>query len=389
MAGADPRPVAVHGPRQAADRRSNAAAATLSLTLPGDTVLYLLLPLHIAVFGVTLPEAGVLLAANRLIRIIGYGWVARSFERHGPRRTCSVAAFTAALSTLGYAAGTGVWVLLVARLLWGLSFAALNIATQALATSEPVGASRRSGRSRAIISIGPMVGLLGGATLSLVAGPRAVFWVLGGVAFLALFFVRNLPSGSVGSVSGRPRIALPGRLDTWSFVQGLALDGLFVMGLAVLAAATVPDNAALAAGAALALRYLAEIVLGPAGGSAAERWGAQRLLVLLSVASAIALAAIGFGVVWAGAIGVVLLRGLLQPLPAPVVAIQHPGADRVAAIARVATWRDIGAGVGPLVAGILLPVLSPPVLYGGAGLLLAASAIAIATGNTATRNRPR
>ena len=68
-----------------ADRASRDASVTLGLTLPGDTVLYLLLPLHASVFGVTLPEAGLLLAANRLVRIAGYGWVARGYHRFGPR----------------------------------------------------------------------------------------------------------------------------------------------------------------------------------------------------------------------------------------------------------------------------------------------------------------
>ena len=71
----------------------------------------------------------------------------------------------------------------------------------------------------------------------------------------------------------RPRFGLPSRLDLWSFVQGMTLDGLFVLGMSVLAAAAVPDYAALAAGAALALGYIAEILLGPAGGALAERQG--------------------------------------------------------------------------------------------------------------------
>jgi hypothetical protein len=50
-------------------------------------------------------------------------------------------------------------------------------------------------------------------------------------------------------------------VDTWSFIQGMTLDGLFVIGMSVLATAAVPEYAALAAGAALALRYIAEILL--------------------------------------------------------------------------------------------------------------------------------
>jgi hypothetical protein len=77
-----------------------------------------------------------------------------------------------------------------------------------------------------------------------------------------------------------------------------------------------------------------------------------------------------------------MLRGLIQPLPAPVVAVENPGRDRVPALARLATWRDLGAGAGPLLAGALLPVLPHWLLYGSAALLLAISATAIGTRRT-------
>src|SRR5437763_13993840 len=102
-----------------ADRNSRNAALSLAFGQPGDTLLYLLLPLHHEVFGVSLAEAGLLLAANRLVRICGYGWVARFYAERGPRAACLLAALGAALSTLGYASLSGVWALLVARLLWG------------------------------------------------------------------------------------------------------------------------------------------------------------------------------------------------------------------------------------------------------------------------------
>jgi cytochrome c biogenesis factor len=73
---------------------------------------------------------------------------------------------------------------------------------------------------------------------------------------------------------------------------------------------------------------------------------------------------------------VVGLRGLLQPLPAPVAAARARPEERVATLARLATWRDIGAGVGPLLAGVLLPVLPPLLLYGAVGLALAVASLA-------------
>jgi hypothetical protein len=364
--------------RKEADRASRNAATTLGLTLPGDTVLYLILPLHAAAFGVTLPEAGVLLAANRLVRIAGYGWVARGYERFGPRGACLLATLGAAASTLGYALLSGVEALIVARLLWGLSFAALNIATQALATVEPARAARRSGTARAIISAGPMLGLLAGAVLAEAAGPRAVFLALAAIALLGLPVAARLPHGRGQAVlSSRRRLSLPAPLDLWSFIQGLTLDGVFVVGLSLLASATAPKGATLAAGAAMALRYVAEIVLGPPSGLAAERWGAARAMIVVSLASAAGYAAICGGWVWTGIIAIVLLRGVLAPLPAPVAAIVYPGAARVPAIARLATWRDLGAGIGPMLAGAILP-LAPTALYAASGIALAATTVFLA-----------
>ncbi len=213
------------------------------------------------------------------------------------------------------------------------------------------------------------------------AGPRPAFLVLAAAAPFAIPFALRLPGGPEaggGRAPAGPRFALPSRLDVWSFVQGLTLDGLFVLGLSVLGAAAVPDYAALAAGAALALRYAAEIALGPLGGTLAGRHGVRRLLVLLSLAAAAGLAMVGLGLLWSGAVLVVLLRGLIQPLPAPVAAADNPGPARVPALAKLATWRDLGAGAGPLLAGLLLPVLPASLLYGMAAALVAASAFGVA-----------
>jgi MFS family permease len=232
---------------------------------------------------------------------------------------------------------------------------------------------------RSIVAAGPVSGLLAGAVVAQFAGPRAAFLLLAAAALLAFPFAARLPRGGEGRPDRlpRPRFGLPSRLDTWSFVQGMTLDGLFVLGLSVLAAAALPNYAALAAGAALALRYIAEILLAPFGGGLAERHGPRRVLTVLSVATALGLGVIGLGALWVGAVLVVVLRGLIQPIAAPVVALENPGRLRVPALARLATWRDLGAGAGPLLAGALLPLVAQEILYGAAAALLAVSALAI------------
>lgn len=360
-----------------ADKGARNAALTLALALPADTVLYLLLPLHAATFGVTLPEVGVLLAANRLVRIAGNGWVAKFYALRGPRTACTLASIAAACTAFGYAALSGVWLLVVMRLMWGLSFSALNIANHALPTSESSGAARRAGRARSIVAAGPMIGLMGGALLSEVYGPRIVFAVLGCAALIAPLFALRLPSAPEAYKAEPPKFSWPTPLSTWSFSMGFVLDGLFIFGLSLLAKATVPQGAAVAAGAAMALRYLAEILLSPAGGAMAQRHGARRMLILLSLACSAALLLLGTGgiILWVGVIATVMLRALIQPLPAPVVAEAYPGPGRVPALARQATWRDIGAGAGPLAAGLLFPVLPAAAIYVGAAVLLAGASL--------------
>lgn len=350
---------------------------TLSLTLPGDVVLYLLLPIHAAAFGVSLPEVGILLAANRLVRIAGYSWVARFYAMRGPRLACLLATIGSVAAALGYAMLDGLWALLAARLIWGLSFAAMNIATHALPTAEILGAARRSGWSRSIIACGPMIGLVGGAVIAHFYGPRVVFFVLALVSLGAVAFASRLPSTPEHHVAAGPRFARPGPISVWSFCSGFTLDGLFIFGLALLAKENVPEGAAIAAGLAMALRYLFEITLSPVGGRIAARVGARRLLILLSMLAAGGFVLLGIGspFLWIGVIAVTTLRALLQPLPAPVVAEAFPGPARVSALARQATWRDIGAGTGPLAAGLLFPLAPAVGIYVGAAALLAVSSL--------------
>lgn len=358
------------------DLNARFSAIALAVALPADTVLYLLLPMFAPQFGVSVAEAGILLAANRLVRIMGYGWVARFYARRGDRPTDTLAVIAAAVSALGYATLSGLWLLLPMRLVWGLSFAALNLSTQATATAQAAGASRRNGRSRAIVAMGPMLALPVGALLAEAYGPRVIFFVLTAVALTGLLVTRRLPVESHPAPPMRRRLTLPNSLDVWSFLEGFTLDGLFVMGLAYLGKDLLPGGAVLAAGLLMALRYFSEILLSPVGGHIAERVGPERLLVTLSLLTTIVLVGFGAGWLWSCAAAIVVLRALSLPLISPIVARRTPGPGRVQALAARNIWRDIGAGTGPLAAGVLLPILPSFWLYTVSAALLAIAAMA-------------
>jgi MFS family permease len=350
----------------------------MAVALPADTVLYLLLPMFAGQFGVTVAEAGLLLAANRIVRIVGYGWVARFYARRGDRPTSTIAVVAASIAAMGYATASGFWLLLPMRLLWGLSFAALNLSTLTMATAEPAGASRRSGRARAIIAAGPMSALLVAAVLAERFDPRMIFFLLAGIALFGLAASRRLPAQPHRMPPAARRLRLPNSLDVWSFLEGFTLDGLFVIGLSYLGKDLMPEGAVLAAGLVMALRYFSEIVLSPVGGRLAERVGPERLLVGLSLLTAGVLVGFGMGWLWSCAAGIVVLRALQIPLIAPIVALRTPGPERVRALAARAVWRDIGAGTGPIAAGALLPVVPSVWVYAVSAALLAMAAVACA-----------
>lgn len=358
-----------------ADRDSRNAAQVLGLCLPSDVLLYLLLPMYASDFGVTLVEAGVLLAANRLVRIIGYGWVVRFYARHGDRAACSLAAFAAAVCALGNATLGGFAALLVLRLVWGLCFATFNLSTQTLATAEAQGAARRAGRSRATLAIGPMLALPLGALMAQAYGPRAVFYVLCISALCGLWRARALPCGGhdIAVRSGR-RLRLPDSIATWSFIEGVTLDGLFIFGLSLYAQVHMGESGVLVAGVLMAVRYLSEMLFSPFGGRLADRFGALRMLVVLSLATSLALLVFASHWLFIGAFFVLVLRALQLPLVMTLVALRNPHA-RIQALASNAVWRDIGAGLGPMLAGVLLPQVPAIWAYAGAALAVAVAAL--------------
>ena len=67
-------------------RNTIISGTCLSIAWFGDGVIYIVLPLYAATFGLDALLVGVLLSCNRVVRIVGYGWVAPLARRLA--RTC-------------------------------------------------------------------------------------------------------------------------------------------------------------------------------------------------------------------------------------------------------------------------------------------------------------
>jgi len=363
-------------------RETVLSATILALALMGDALLYVVLPVHAADFGVDIGLIGVLLSANRIVRIFGYGAVVAVGERLGARRLSLLAAAAAAATTLTYGLGSGFPQLLAGRLGWGLAFAALNLTSLVYAASVKEDVGKSVGLASAIRQSGPTIALGAGAALVPVAGPQGIFVLLGCLTLVAVPLAFALPRIQARAArQTRSLFPKPGRLDLLYFAVTLSVDGIFAITLALLLSDLVSvESAVLSAGLVLALKGLVQVALSPVGGSLADRFGAQRLmsLILVLLIAGLALVAVSADrwpvLLILGMAVVSAARAVLQILILAVAARRHPE-DSMRSFSVLATWGDIGAAVGPLIAGFLFLNVSALGLYLGMAGAIAAAAL--------------
>ena len=167
-----------------------------AISLLGDATLYTVLP-HPDIFtqlGITLSMVGLLLGANRAIRLVANGPVGILYDRL-PRRGLLIFALSlGAGSSIFYAVGNGFWPLLLGRIFWGLAWSLLwvggNSVVLDVSTEENRG--HNSGIYQMWFIIGVATASLIGAMLTDAFGFRIGQWISVAViaaTALAWFFI--------------------------------------------------------------------------------------------------------------------------------------------------------------------------------------------------------
>jgi MFS family permease len=345
----------------------------LSISLLGDSLLYLILPVAAIQFGISPLWIGILLSVNRFIRLgVNYALVPL-VSRIGLHGLAIMGAILATISTLAYGILIGGVALLIARVTWGIAFAALRLTTLSYATADPETAGKELGVSTSIIAIAPFLVLTVGAAATQWIGERHIFIVLGVLTTLSILLALKLPN----DIPARENMAVirkPKHEDWIVFIATFGADGVFVVSISALLLAEGYGTATAIqiGGAILAGRRLSNIVLAPISGRLADRWGMGRLfgVALLFLTAGFGLMGMGVGIV--GAI-LTLIGGSATMTLAPGIAAEGAGEDRVLALASVSTWRDLGAAFGALFAGSLLSEFGVyPLFLGIGGIILVA-----------------
>lgn len=386
----------------------NLLGSGTAISLLGDATLYTVLP-HPEIsgqLGITLSMVGVLLGANRAVRLVANSPVGILFDRM-PRRGLLIAALAAgAFSSLFYAVGYGFWPLLIGRISWGLSWSMLwvggNSVVLDISTEENRG--KHSGIYQMWFVIGVAASSLMGSLLTDLFGFRTGQWISAGViagAALSWFFYLPETRKSAGSIRKRspvdseirdyslPWKMLAGASGTlfitrfliWGVLSATAilwLSGLVETGVQV---ASIFIPIATLTGLYTALSSLFSIPTPPLVGLISDRFGRRWPLIT----GTMILGSLGFWLMSGNNLSFALVGAFLVPAAGSSTEALIPAAagDRVPAFKRsralglLNTAGDLGAALGPFaaLAAVNSGWLEIGGVYRGGSVLFGAAAV--------------
>jgi len=346
-----------------------ALAAAMSLALLGDQLLYAVLPSRPEAAGIGVAALGVILSANRVIRLGANSLGGVLCDRLGRRRPFLAGMALAAVSTAGYWLTSGFWPLLAARLVWGLAFSFLSVAglSVVLDVTTRDDRGRTLGVYHALVQSGTLLGLVASGVLTDLLGYRRTLalyvplTLLGlGLAWLVLRETnpggRRPARASLRDVLATLdlRLLAPAYVGFASFFAG---NGILMATLGASLKAQIGPAAlpvATLTGILLASRKLASMVSAPVAGYLSDRSGDRRVVAgagALAAGAGFLVLATGSGVTLfaAGVLLTALGEGVLHPALAAWIGDATPPELRGVVMGGFATANDLGSATGPLV----------------------------------------
>jgi MFS family permease len=343
--------------------------------------------------GLSLPFIGVILAANRAVRVVTSPLIGTIVDRIGGRRTLlvglAIQIVVIGLYLAGMVTGHPGPCFLVGRLLHGLGSACVFVSAQALALHavKPGQGGGTAGTVRAAIVVGTPIGLAVGGLLADLIGEVATFAVAGGSVIVALagaaITVPDLRakvasrSGVVAAIRGlRDRRLLA--IGSLNFAIGFTAGGMVLSTLTLLVEhhhiVLFGRDAQGTSGLLMGWMTIIDALVTPAAGRLGDkrhahaRVGAAAMtllvggLVVIALTTATTGLALGLALIGLGTAGLgpslLVLLGELLPLE-----------RRGAGVGLMQLCGDVGGMLGPLVGTALFAGSSVLPYLGTAGLV--------------------
>lgn len=393
-----------------------AVSGTVAFAIMGDSLLYGILPLAAEDLGLLPQQVGLLLSANRLIRLLSNTWLSTLFARFGPYRTFVVSAILGVLTTAVYGLGWGFLMLLMARMAWGVSWSGLRQGSyQAIWAGAGSAAGRLMGLMWGIVRGGSAVSVLLGGFLFDCYGYQVTVWTIAALSTLAIPIALRL-SWPAGAQIGKP-VSQPAQnmLQGWQealsdpLQRTVLLVGFFKLLLNAILIATASlflaerfgDQAGgvllglevgALTGIVLATRWFSDLFLGAVMGALSDRIGRIRLSVLLILLLCLGLAVM----LWTTAsLSILALLGVLITSTG-VNVILDAYANQLALgtaqpelfVGAYTTASDLGSALGPLLAFTLVTAVGFAPVYGVAALLVLITVLYLVVLDTRAGRRP-
>ena len=368
----------------------------VAAALLGDAMLYVVMPARPELWQLTIVQVGVLLSANRLVRLATNPLSSVFVERYGVYTPFRISLLASLGVLIAYSFSKSFVVLIFARLLWGACWSVLRLVSQWVAsdqsTGENIGLNLSSNAS--IIRLGSIGGAVFGGVLSDYLGYEIAFMIFGIFTVVSfLFWIRGSGYHSKDrqiskgrKVSGFIEVLKDLRvliISVASMLAGLVFSGLmgatlghffrykygleFDFLIVTLGVATVT-------GFALGLKSFAEVFVGPFGGYFSDKYGRYKTLVISTGLTSIGLIGLGLFdsligtfivLIWVFVMGVMLMMQLLT-----LVGIVADDDSRSQVFSVYNTFQDFGSALGPLVGLSFITVNLLPMVYSLSGISL-------------------
>ncbi|UVI27538.1 MFS transporter [Paenibacillus spongiae] len=164
-------------------------AIVTALTIFGDAMLYVVLPIYWKEVGLTaLWQVGVLLSINRFVRLPLNPFIGWLYNKMSLRTGLIAAVLMGAFTTVGYGVWKGFAAWLVLRSLWGIAWSLMRIGgyLTVINYSDDTNRGRLMGKYNGIWRLGSMVGVSFGGVLTPVFGIESMSVFFGLLALIGI-----------------------------------------------------------------------------------------------------------------------------------------------------------------------------------------------------------
>jgi predicted MFS family arabinose efflux permease len=360
-------------------------------SLLGDQMLYAVLPSYYGELGLQPYQVGILLSANRIVRLLSNHFAERACHLWSPGRLLAISLVIGGCLNAVYGLFAAFPILLGARILWGICWSFIRqigmMTVVEHAADQHLG--RYMGYYAGISRMGSISGNLLGAMAHDLIGFTATLLIFAAASLVMVPLGPAARDVSRSESDRQPRNYGRQRPDKalllCGFVSGSVGQGLLASTLGAVIATRQPDGidfhgislgVATLTGLLLSSRWLTDLSA-PLFGMSIDRWGPRWTATVYFLVGALALVLASASV---GVAGLVLSILLFYACAAGVGIVLNSmaGSGGPRQIARYVTASDLGSSVGPNLGWLVLQagVAVHGVFLIGAGLYVVAGVVA-------------